>query len=55
MAELPDNVKWVLKVPGMRQRLGLGDLVEQVAKKVGISPCAGCQGRKKLLNKVVLE
>jgi hypothetical protein len=51
--ELPEDKRWILRVPFVRQRLGLGDVVEKATKKVGIKPCVGCGQRKKLLNKIV--
>jgi hypothetical protein len=55
MPEIPEEARWILKVPGMRQRLGLGDLVEKATKKMGFTPCSACQNRKQFLNKVVFE
>ena len=31
---------------------GAGDVVERVAKSVGIKPCSGCKRRKRLLNRL---
>lgn len=35
------------------EKLGLGDLVADATKAVGIKPCAGCEERRKKLNRAV--
>jgi len=37
----------------MKRMRGLGDVIEKITKSVGIKPCAGCNKRKKILNKLV--
>lgn len=54
-SDIPEHARWILRVPFMRQRLGLGDLVEKGTKSLGIKPCKGCNRRKKLLNRITLE
>lgn len=33
--------------------LGLGDVIEAAARRVGIKTCAGCQKRKRALNRAL--
>lgn len=49
-----EDHRWLLRIPGVRRTLGLGDLVESVTRKVGIKPCAGCKKRKRLLNEKIV-
>lgn len=57
---LPEGFKeedrWILRVPGFRRTIGLGDAVEKVTRRMGIKPCAKCKKRKRLLNeKIVIK
>ena len=45
--------RWVLKVPLIRKKLGLGDLVEKATTAVGVRPCGGCGQRKRALNRLL--
>jgi len=43
------------QLAGGRRRIGLGDLVKKITKAVGVSPCGGCEKRRKALNKFTVK
>lgn len=42
-----------IPVPGLRHGIGLGSLVGQLTRRVGVTPCSGCQKRASVLNRHV--
>ncbi len=38
-----------------RRRIRLGDLVAKITKLAGVSPCGGCEKRRKALNRIELK
>ncbi len=40
-------------VPGLKQRVGLGDVVAGVTRAVGIKPCLPCKRRQAALNRLL--
>lgn len=42
-----------IRVPYLKQPIGLGDAVQSATKAAGVSPCGGCHKRKAALNRAV--
>ena len=42
-----------VRVPFVTRQMGLGDLVAQATKAIGVRPCGGCQKRQEKLNRAV--
>lgn len=42
-----------VRVPFVRQAVGLGDVVKRATSAVGVKPCGGCQQRAAWLNRHV--
>lgn len=36
----------------IRRGVGLGDIIKKVTMAVGIKPCAGCERRRRYLNRI---
>lgn len=43
-----------LNIPGIKEDIGLGDVVKRVTNAVNIRPCRGCQKRAAALNRWVV-
>jgi hypothetical protein len=41
-------------IPGLRNTVGLGQVVKKLTTAVGVSPCAGCQRRASALDRRVV-
>jgi len=51
---IPDNRNpRVVRLPFLRQQVGLGDVVAGATRAVGIQPCGGCKQRQAALNRWV--
>jgi hypothetical protein len=42
-----------LRVPGLKESLGAGDVVRKVTASLGIPHCDGCERRQERLNRLV--
>jgi hypothetical protein len=42
-----------IKTPFIRHRVRSGDAIEAMTTALGITPCAGCKGRRDVANKLV--
>jgi hypothetical protein len=51
---IPDNRNpRVVRLPFLRQQVGLGDVIARATGAVGIQPCGGCKQRQATLNRWV--
>lgn len=39
-------------VPGLQRPIGIGDVIANITKAVGVKPCSPCQRRRVMLNKL---
>ena len=44
---------FTVRVPFLRETVGLGDAIEAAVRAVGVEPCGGCQKRAQQLNQRV--
>ena len=42
-----------IPVPGLTHRVGSGDLAATLFSRAGVTPCGGCKGRAKTMNRAV--
>jgi hypothetical protein len=47
----PDEPRLRVRVPGLKEEMGLGDAVARATSRVGIKPCAPCKRRQAALNR----
>lgn len=52
-AEEPQPPRHRVRVPGLKEDVGLGDVIERATSAVGIKPCAPCKKRQAALNRWV--
>jgi hypothetical protein len=45
------RARFRLKIPGLKRRIGAGDVVREVTDALGVDPCDGCERRKERLNR----
>jgi len=51
-----DKKPFAIPLPGLRQAVGLGDVIARATRAVGIQPCGGCKQRQAWLNqRIVLK
>lgn len=43
-----------IPIPGMRQSVGLGDVIARMTSAVGIKPCDACKRRQQWLNERIM-
>jgi len=48
-----EEPKLTLRVPGLKEETGAGDLVAKITTKLGIKPCSPCQKRRERLNQAL--
>jgi len=51
-----DKKPFSIPIPGLRQAVGVGDVIARATRAVGIQPCGGCKERQAWLNqRIVLK
>lgn len=45
---------FTIRVPFLREEIGSGDVVRQVAEAVGVEPCQPCEQRRRRMNQSVV-
>ena len=43
-----------IRLPGLKQNLGLGEVVKKMTTAVGVRPCSACERRADVLNQRVV-
>jgi hypothetical protein len=49
----PEQIKERIEQFRKLRAEGLGDVIAQMTKAIGIKPCGSCEERRKLLNKLI--
>jgi hypothetical protein len=43
-----------IRIPFLREQIGLGDVISNATSAVGVQPCGGCQERQQQLNQRIV-